>query len=557
MGIQLREYQEKAITMTEKWMAEHEGNPCIVLATGSGKSIVLAEFIRRRMASFPDERILLLTHQKELVEQDADKFRRIAPDVPLGVYSAGVGEKDLTCPVTMASIQSIFRASDPGSYGTVVVDEAHLINNEQKGMYRNFLSSLKDRNPSMRVIGLTATPYRLGQGLIADDTDDTIFDHLVRPISTRKLIEAGYLSTMTTKKTEFQYRLEDIHKRGGEFIESELQQRINIYESNDAVADEIIRSADFFGKKHVLVFCVGVKHAEEMSRILAEKGWSSDYVTGSMDRNDRERRLQRFISGEVRALANANILTTGFDFPDIDCIVLLRPTMSTGLYCQMVGRGLRLKSDGVNRCLVLDFARNTMRHGPIDSIRPPRKPKRHGQGESEPKAKECPECHELLGTGVRVCPVCGYKFPIPERDKRLWMLYDGRLDDALLSKYRIIGWSWEIRKGKTSGDPYLFIRYYADDPMAFIAESFCLWSRNEKAVWHAQRALGSLFEDMRMRMPMIMLSKNPDAVRAYGNSLRKPSYIIGKKDENGFFRAEARIFPEEAEELSERMRKLT
>jgi len=291
----------------------------------------------------------------------------------------------------------------------VAVHNCHLINHQEQGGYRTLLARLKEINPALRVVGLTATPYRLGHGLITDKP--ALFDALLEPVTIEQLIAQGYLSTLRSKVTQAKLSVEGVHKRGGEYIESELQAAVDTEPLNQSVVDEVISRAD--GRKAWLFFCAGVAHAERVCEALQGRGIKAACVTGETPKRIREQMLTDFKSGALQALTNANVLTTGFDHSAIDLIAMLRPTMSPGLYVQMAGRGLR-PSPGKTDCLVLDFAGVVGTHGPITNITPPTK---QGDGNGEAPVKVCDNCNELCPISARVCPACGHQFHEPEEKK--------------------------------------------------------------------------------------------------------------------------------------------
>ena len=475
--LSLREYQRKAVQSTFDYLAGNPGkNPCLVLPTGSGKSICVAAFITAAMEWWPDSRILVITHQKELVEQDAKALHRILPDLSIGLYSASLGSKDLMQPVTFASIQSIYKVSIP-EIRFILIDEAHLINNESKGMYRTLLS-----RSHARIIGLTATPYRMGQGYLTDG--EGIFDDLIEPVSILELQGLGYLAKLRNKGTFTKLDVSGLHLRGGEFIESEMQERFNSYETNEAVCDEIIKSAAHYKREHILIFCIGVEHARAIADILNERGMKTRDINGTMRQEDRAEILYLFTHGSISALTNVNLLTTGFDYPDIDMIVMLRPTMSPGLYLQMAGRGLRLKSNGGD-CLVLDFAGNVQRHGPIAFVEPPRK-KGEGKGGVAP-CKECPQCLEIVPLGLAVCPSCGYVFP---KDSLTWILYEGDVNGDNYEKHECWKWSWYITNSRKNAIPMIVCECRTNDGPGIERRFFLVWHDG----WAGNKARQDLME---------------------------------------------------------------
>lgn len=400
----------------------------------------------------------MLTHVKELIEQNAEKMLQHWPDAPLGIYSAGLGIKQLEHPITFAGIQSIRnKAGEIGHIDLVLIDEAHLVSHKDEGGYRKLISALSAINPHMRVVGLTASPYRLGHGLITDKP--AIFDALIEPVSIEELVYKGYLAPLRSKVTGLKLDVSGVHKRGGEYIEAELQKAVNTDKNNLAVIDEVIAIAG--DRKAWLFFCSGVKHAETISFLLDIHGIPSACITGDTPKARREQILSDFKSGKLRALTNANVLTTGFDYPDIDLLVMLRPTMSASLYVQMAGRGMRPKSH-TDHCLVLDFAGVVATHGPITCVQPPSK---GGKGTGEAPVKVCSYCQEITHLSAKECPACGQPFPASAKTKLTLR------DDDIMGKagktMDVKSWVWAVQRSHRSGQEMLVVSYYGalSDPV--------------------------------------------------------------------------------------------
>jgi DNA repair protein RadD len=440
----LRDYQSRTIDQLYAWFeAGNQGNPCLVLPTGSGKSHLVAALCKDALQNWPETRVLMLTHVKELIEQNAQKMREHWPGAPLGIYSAGMGRKDLGEPITFAGIQSVrTKAGALGHMDLVLIDECHLVNHKDEGGYRKLLAELKAINPALRVVGLTATPYRLGHGLITDKP--ALFDALLEPVSIEELIFKGYLATLRSKVTKAKLDTTGVHKRGGEFIESELQAAVDTDDKNQAVVQEVVALAG--DRKAWLVFCTGVKHAEHVAEVLRQHGITTECVLGETPKKEREQIIADFKVGRIRALTNANVLTTGFDYPDIDLIAMLRPTMSPGLYVQMAGRGMRVKSH-TDHCLVLDFAGVVESHGPITAVQTPKK---GGDGNGEAPVKVCDNCGELCAISAAVCPACGHPFPEPV--KKALVLHHDDIMGLEGSDLDVTGWTWRKHISKASGN---------------------------------------------------------------------------------------------------------
>lgn len=401
--MELRPYQREAVDAVWSHIARRDSNPAVVLPTGSGKTHVIAELCRDAVGAWGG-RVIVLAHVRELLEQAASKLRAVAPDLAVGVYSAGLGRRDLGYAVTIAGIQSIYqRAHDLGPLDLVIVDEAHLIPPDGEGMYRRFLTDARDLCDHQRVIGLTATPYRMKTGTICGA--DCMLNEVCFEAGVRELIVQGYLCPLRSRAGRAAADTSGLHVRGGEFVAGEVEDLMDEDGLVDAACAEIVAAtAD---RRSVLVFCSGVRHGEHVARVISERhGVGCGFVCGDTPTRARDELIGRFKSGELKYLANVNVLTTGFDAPNVDCVAMLRPTLSPGLYYQMVGRGFRL-CEGKADCLVLDFGGNVIRHGPVDAIRladPSGAP-------GEAPAKECPDCHALIHAAYAVCPECGHAFP--------------------------------------------------------------------------------------------------------------------------------------------------
>jgi DNA repair protein RadD len=448
----LRDYQQRTIDQLYQWFsAGNTGNPCLVLPTGSGKSHIIAALCKDALQSWPETRILMLTHVKELIAQNAEKMRQHWPNAPMGIYSAGLKRKELGEPITFAGIQSVrTKAAQIGHVDLVIIDEAHLVSHKDEGSYRTLLSDIYRTNPNVRVIGLTASPYRLGHGYITDKP--AIFDALIEPVSIEELIHKGFLSTLRSKLTTTKLEVDGVHKRGGEYIESELQAAVDTSDKNRMVAAEIVRLGS--ERKSWLVFCAGVAHAEHIATALQAQGITTECVTGETPSAERDRILTDFKQGRIRALTNANVLTTGFDAPGIDLIAMLRPTMSPGLYVQMAGRGLRI-APGKTDCLVLDFAGVVEQHGPITAVKPP--PKK-GDKVGEAPVKVCDHCQEICHLSVRVCPACGEAFPEPV--KAALKLHNLDIMGIEGTDMEVTAWTWRKHISRASGREMLAVTYY-------------------------------------------------------------------------------------------------
>jgi DNA repair protein RadD len=402
----LRPYQKAAIAAIYEYYEQKTGNCCVVIPTAGGKSLVIASFIEGVLKAWPDQRILILTHVRELIAQNHAEMMGLWPEAPAGIYSAGLGRRDADARILFAGIQSVHkRAAEIGHADLVLVDEAHLIPGTGNTMYRRFLERLRTINPALKVIGFTATPFRLDSGMLHQGAN-ALFTDIAYEVPVRTLIDQGYLSPLISKATTTTLDVGGVASRGGEFIARDLQAAVDKAAVTTAAVDEIVELG--CDRKAWLAFCSGVDHARHVAQAIQDRGFSCATIFGDTPKDERDRIIMAFKRGELRALASTGVLTTGFNAPGVALIAMLRPTKSAGLYVQMAGRGTRL-SPGKENCLVLDFAGNVSRHGPIDLVRP----KTPGKGDGQAPVKTCPECDSLLPISAPECPDCGYAFPPP------------------------------------------------------------------------------------------------------------------------------------------------
>ena len=451
--MKLREYQTRALDMLYAWFKNNAtGHPVLNMPGGSGKSVVIASLAKDALQKWPDTRILMLVHSKELILQNADKLRKLWPGAPLGIYSASVGKRDLGEPITYAGIGSVAkRAKELGHIDLCIIDEVHAVSTSESGIYRKLIADLLEINPAMRIVGLSASPYRLGQGLITEGPT-AIFSEILEPVSIEELVLKTHLVPLRSKITKHKLDTDGLHKRQGEYIASEMEAKFNTDDHNSAVVQEIIEKTS--SRKHWLIFCSGVAHSEAVAECLRASGIFAEALDATHSKAERERKLADFESGRMRAICSVGILTTGYDFPALDCIAFLRSTMSPGLYLQMAVRGMR-PHPGKTDCLVLDFAGVVETHGPITAVQPPKKA---GSGNGETPVKVCDSCFELCPISARKCPACGTEFPASEPKR-----FELRSDDIMgieASEMDVTGWRWRKHVSKASGKEMLAVTYY-------------------------------------------------------------------------------------------------
>lgn len=341
-----------------------------------------------------------------------------------GIRVVGITHIKLESPRTVYNLQV---AGHPSFYADgVLVHNCHLIAPEGDGMYRTFLADMKVINPHVRVIGLTATPFRLKGGLICKP--ENILNEICYEAGLKEMIQQGYLSPLISRAGRAEANLANLHIRGGEFICDEVAAAMDNEALVTSACREIVELTR--DRKSVLIFTASVDHCKHVAeKIQAFSGKECAIVTGDTSPAERAEIIARF-KGEfipadlfgtpkppLKFLANVNVLTCGFDAPNTDCVVMLRPTNSPGLLIQCAGRGTRLSPEtGKSNCLFLDYGGNILRHGPLDMI----KVKEPGSGKGgDAPAKKCPQCLALIHAGYTACPECGYVFPPKESNGKM------------------------------------------------------------------------------------------------------------------------------------------
>jgi len=305
-----------------------------------------------------------------------------------------------------------------------------------EGRYQTFLNAAKAKNPNVRMVGWTATPFRTQGGLIC--RPENLFNEVCYEANVKDLIDAGWLSKITAKAGIANADLDHLHIRAGEFVAEDVEKAMGEDRLVATACREIVEKTK--DRKACLVFCTSVEHcrkvAEQISRFSGEE---CAVVTGDTPSEKRDEIIRR-LKGEAIATdlfggtlpplkycCNVSVMTTGTNIRRLDTIALLRPTASAGLYIQMVGRGFRLSPEsGKTECLVLDYGKNVERFGPIDAIRITEPP---SGGNREPLAKVCPQCRSLVPLSVMLCKECGYQFPRQEAERRT---HEAHADNAAI-----------------------------------------------------------------------------------------------------------------------------
>ncbi len=412
MKIELRQYQLDGLNALWNYFQEgNTGNPLLCWPTGTGKSIAPAIFIKETMRLWPTQKFMLLTHVSELIRQNSEVLLDVWENAPIGIHSAGLKRRDVAHPIIYAGIQSAVRkgATLFGHRDIVFIDEAHLLSTDDSSMYMTFLATMKLINPALKVIGMTATPYRMGSGMLTDQggifTD--ICHDLTKLEEFNKLIKDGYLSPLIPLRTRTELDVSDVSVSKGEFVSTQLQGAVDKAEVTYKALQELVHAGQ--NRRSWLIFASGIEHAEHIAEQLGAFGVDCAPVHSKRPAEYNDAAISAFKSNQLRAIVNYGKLTTGFNHPAIDLIGMLRPTLSVPLWVQMLGRGTRPAKEN---CLVLDFARNTPRLGPIND---PVIPKAKKGEAGEMPIKICESCGCYNHIKVRFCTNCGEEFTFQQK----------------------------------------------------------------------------------------------------------------------------------------------
>lgn len=491
----IRPYQQAALDALYAWWMEHQSIgeiPLLVAPTGSGKSVTIAELVRLLFDTWPDQhpRTLVIVPSKELAEQNAQKLRALLPShLSVGFYSASLS-KNPDADVIVATIGSVYRAAHLlGNIKCVIVDEAHLINQDGKeaGRYRQFLNDLS-RLCQFRGVGLTATPFR-GNGIWLTDGKSPLFTGVAHTTAISELIEQGFLSPLVRPIDAIRTQIDvtGIGTTSGDFNIDQLSDRVEGY-LEQVVAETMELAAD---RKKWIAFTPTVDNATHLVELFRSAGISAELVCGSTKKAERERLIGEFRQGRIRCLVTVLALATGFDVPDVDCVIWCRPTRSPVLYVQGAGRGMRI-APGKTDCLWLDFSDTTERMGPVDSIKGRKRIVLSGGSSSAP-TKVCDECGELCSIGATICPSCGAEFPPPEereaRNASNAAIMASQIQ-AKINTYEVTNVRYSIHQKEGSPDSlrvdyYSGLRRVASEWVAF--ESQNPWARDKARAWWLKR----------------------------------------------------------------------
>lgn len=575
---QLRDYQQTAVDNVVKYFKKKRVPAVVVLPTGAGKSLVIAELARVAIG-----RVLVLAHVKELVEQNHEKY--VSLGLSAGIFSASLGKKDRTHKAIFGSVQSIARAPDEffDDFSLLVIDECHRVADEGATQYQEVMKKLRDRNPGICILGLTATPYRLGLGWIYEYSQTgelkteqpRFFKQCVFELPLSYMIKNKYLTApVKVDNPVTSYDFSELSEKGRMYTAAEVEEILKTQKRlTPLIIKNIMDITERYDRQGVMIFSASVRHAEEIVSYLPPE--DCRLVVGDTEMAVRDQTIQDFKRKKFKYLVNVSVLTTGFDAPHVDVIAILRPTESNSLYQQIVGRGLRL-SDGKKECYVLDYT--GMGH---DIYAPEISDKRPAK-DTVPVLVPCPQCgfensfwgyadqdgvvlehfgrkckgaaqdpgtYEITPCGFRfrlkLCHSCGAENDVTARacekcDATL-IDADAKLKQAKLSKNAHVltpdRITFDERLDKNS-NPYLEIRYYDYDAQYFSEAHFF---SNPSSI----KKFNINFLRSHLKRPELAFEfRTPKDVVKYQKLFRLPAFVIARKQDK-FWKITEKVFSEE------------
>jgi DNA repair protein RadD len=574
----LRPYQQEAVDNTIRFFQRKREPAVIVLPTGAGKSLVIAE-----LAKIAKGRVLVLAHVKELVEQNYQKY--ISYQLEAGIFSASLGQKDSKQKAIFGSIQSVARAPDDffQEFSLLIIDECHRVSEEGSTQYQEVIQKLKERSPNLCILGLTATPYRLGLGWIYEysqageikSEQKRFFKQCVFELPLSFMIKNKFLTPPVKVDIPVTcYDFSELTDKNRMYTQSEVEELLkNQKRLTPLIVNNIVDITERFHRQGVMIFSATVKHAEEILSYLPTG--EARLVLGDTEIDERNTIVEDFKNKKFKYLVNVSVLTTGFDAPHVDVIAILRPTESNGLYQQIVGRGLRLGPEKTD-CFILDYT--GMGH---DIFRPEINDRRPTK-DTVPVLIPCPSCGfennfwgymnfegeviehfgrkcrgakqdqksmDIIPCGFRfrykLCHACGGENDVTakECDQCQATLIDAesKLKQAKLSKNAHVLTPEKVtlteRLDKNS-QPYLEVRYYDLDAQ-YVSEAHFFSSPSSIKKFQIN------FLRSHLKRPELSIHLiSPKDVINNQHHLRMPSFVIARKQDQ-FWKITEKVFVEE------------
>lgn len=519
--------QEKAIQAIFDFYASGQTKdryPLIGMPTGYGKSLVIAEFVKRLFHYWSSSRIIIGTHRAELIEQNRDTLVDQWSTAPFGICSAGLGSRDTMQPIIIGGIKSLINVVQAlGFRHLMIIDEAHLVSPEAETQYRKFIALMREINPYFTVIGLSATLYRAGSGPLTE-AEGGLFTEVIFDCTSlhefNRILDEGWLCRLIPKMTQTELSIEGVGWSNGDFDQHDAQAAVDKDEITLACCRETIVQKAIERRNSCLIFAQGVAHAEHIVECLQSLGHHALAVHEKISKDQRRERIWSFKNGTLPYLVNNDVLTTGFDFPGLDMGAIMRLIGSPGLWVQILGRYTRplyapgwpisytdvspeacqmrlaaIAASAKPNGLVLDFGGNTKRLGPInDPVIPKRRGKRAAMAGIAP-IKICPMCGVYNHASVMRCGGCDVEF---SREQKLSMSASSdeliRSTEPMYETRNVTGVFYGSYQ-KDGTPPIMKVTYY-DGPISVVHKEYVCFEhvgfgKKEAGKWWLQHSFST------------------------------------------------------------------
>jgi DNA repair protein RadD len=535
--MKLRSYQIDALNKIDSDLKKSNEPILLNAITGSGKTVILVRLVNKYFKN-SNKRFLILMHKQELIKQFYDTFHKMS-DIPIsevGIDCSSLNSKSINKRVTIATIQTFFNQVDRYKYcDLLIIDECHKVEIGNGSQYDTIINKLYEKNTRLRIIGCTSTPHRLGHGYIYGKycSGKNLFPECNHKITYRELKDAGFLMPLEGKVSigkDFNNDLKNVNTTG-DYVLDQLGDMMTKQVHLQTAVDAIEKYCKNF--KHICVFCCTIEHAKKLQELLGEE---CTIVHSQLTDFERQYNMDQWRDGKKRIITSVNILVEGFDFPPLDCLVMARPTLSTALFLQAVGRVLRI-SDGKERAFLLDLTGNTEYFGTdLDNVEV-NIPKKVGELIKKERQfeKDCPECGSICHKVCLECPECGYEWPMVEYEEaNPPKLKDVQFEQEPPEEWKIDRIEWKRHKKKDKPDS-VRIDYFSNDSVKYNSWGTMIplasdWLCFDHGGYATQKA-----QAWWKKMHVSEIPENVDTaleILDRGIGLAKPSAVIIQKDGN-------------------------
>lgn len=403
----LRPRQQEFVTRSVAALNQH-GNTLGIAPTGCGKTLMLSAVTKQIIGN--KKKALILAHRDELTSQNQSKFLKINPSISTSIVDAKT--KSFVGQVVFAMVQTLSRQDNLRSlphFDLLVIDEAH---HAPSISYKNIIDGIKNKNPKALIYGVTATPKR------GDKKDlSAVFSNVADQIKISELIASGHLVRPRTFIIDVgtQGELKNVKKTAGDFDMKSVEEIMN----KSPITEEVFAKwNEIASDRKTVIFCSTITHAKSVAEVFNNHNVKTVLISGDLSESARKEVLFEFEQGDAQVIVNVAVLTEGWDYQPVSCVILLRPSSFKSTLIQMIGRGLRVVDPNLHPsvikedCIVLDFGTSSLTHGclEVDANLESAKTKKDKNQEQQAPQKQCPDCKTLVPAQCNSCPLCEYDF---------------------------------------------------------------------------------------------------------------------------------------------------